>query len=179
MFKKKKIIFIILIFLLLILNGRAVKYSKEELLKLIPHVLVGEQIEVFDIVAENNQLLNIKSLNSGISVIYIFAAPCVPCNKNLIFLKKLSKMLKDKKKIYGIVFGQYETARTILTAKKIKINLCVPHNKKAFIETFRIKHELDQLIVTKNRRIIFVGIGELSLKEYFKVKHILIKKKEK
>jgi hypothetical protein len=118
-------------------------------------------------------------LNSGISVIYIFSAPCIPCNKNLVILKKLSKLLDDKNKVYGIVFSEYETAKDILDAKKIKINLYVPQNKKTFIENFRIKHELDQLIVINNRRIVFVGVGELSIKDYFKIKNMLIKKKEK
>jgi hypothetical protein len=53
----KKIFTILMLFLLLILDGKEIKYSKEELLKLIPHVLVGERIKNFDIIESYCQML--------------------------------------------------------------------------------------------------------------------------
>ncbi len=124
-------------------------YSNNTQLKnALPYLLENEKVEYFDLVGMDSQTVNAKVINSEKpSVVFVFSRPCSPCNKNLVYWKKLTMLLKGKVNVYGIVLDNVTAAYNFSEEAKLNFNIYVPEDLPKFISTMRIKLNYPQTII--------------------------------
>ena len=176
----KKTMFIlclISILVIFILSYIIIKQNKSllELKNSIPHMVIGETIDYFDLVCENGITINATVFNQKqkykYSVIFILSRPCAPCNKNLPFWKKISSIKNVD--AYGIMINSKSEMINFSKSMKLNFNLFCPINTKRFRKAFKIKNKLSHTLLIKSRSVLFAKVGELSANDYFKMTKIL------
>jgi hypothetical protein len=135
--------------------------------QLLPYLVPGERISSFKLLGASENIPDLKELDeAAIQVIYIFSQPCTPCDKNMIFLKKFSRLLDRSVIIRGIIVGNLSEGYDFARKAELDFNVYVPENLDQFKKEFRLKFSYSQLIICRGREIVFVKIGELSSDEF-------------
>ncbi|HLP48116.1 MAG TPA: hypothetical protein VK469_19390, partial [Candidatus Kapabacteria bacterium] len=129
----------------------------------IPYLFPGEKIEYFDILGQDAKIKNLSDLNSNrTSLIFIFSRPCSPCNKNIVYWKKIASILGDKVKAYGIVLGKINETFELTEKTTLDFDVYVPENLPKFIEMFRLKLNFPQTLIYQDHKVIYQKLGELE-----------------
>ncbi|MCP4221443.1 MAG: hypothetical protein GY765_42855, partial [bacterium] len=132
----------------------------------IPYLLHGEAIDYFDLLGEDSQSADHKTLQSELpSLIFIFDRPCSPCNKNLAYWKRIAGLLEGKVNVYGIVLGNMQDAFNFSETSKLNFGVFVPKNVQQFVESMRIKINLPQTIIYHNNKVQYIKLGNLNGEE--------------
>jgi len=150
---------------LLIITGYiAYMYSRENssLRDSLPYLLKGEKIDYFSLVDMDAKEIDHKTLNRDrVSIIFIMSRPCSPCDKNVMFFKKIAQILKDRVDIYGIVLDTPTEALNFVEKAKPNYKVYAPTHLETFLDKMRIKLNLSQIIVYKNK-VELLRLGELA-----------------
>lgn len=167
--KNKTLILILTLTGLLILSGYTVfrLYQVNERNRAaLPYLVNGESITYFNLVDDNAQSSDRSILDdSRPTLIFIFSRPCSPCNKNIVYWKKMAKLLKDKANIYGIVLNDASKAFSFSEEAKLNFKIFIPQDLDTFIQTMRLKMNLSQTIIYHNGGVRKLKLGELDGKE--------------
>jgi hypothetical protein len=128
----------------------------------LPYLTPGETIEYFHLSGMDARTIDDSVLKQDKpSLVFIFSRPCSPCNKNIVYWKKMAEILKDKVTIYGVILGNVTDAYNFSENTKLNFNIYVPENIDAFIQKLRIKMNLPQTIVFhKTVRLVKLGTME-------------------
>jgi len=156
---------IILLGVLFILSVYIVyMYNREnkQLRDSLPYFLKGEKIEYFKLVdMEAKEIDHLSLGNSPVSIIFIMSRPCSPCDKNVIFFKKIAQVLENRVNFYGIVLDKPAEAMNFAEQAKPNFNVYVPDQLETFLTKMRLKLNLSQVIVYTDK-VELVRLGELS-----------------
>jgi len=128
----------------------------------IPYLVEGEKIHYFDLVSSANDKIDISSLKkSGPSVIFIFSRPCSPCDKNILYWRRMAEVLKGRAAVYGIVVGSLEEMKAFADKAKLNFGVYAPADLKAFVQGFRLKLSYSQTILYADK-VKVVKVGNLE-----------------
>lgn len=128
----------------------------------LPYLTPGEAIEYFHLSGMDARTIDASVLKQDIpSLIFIFSRPCSPCNKNIVYWKKMAEILKDKVTIYGVILGKVTDAYNFPENAKLNFNIYVPENIDEFIQKLRIKLNFPQTIVY-HETVRFVKLGTME-----------------
>ena len=108
-------------------------------------------------------------------MVFIFSQPCATCNKSLSIWNRLYSIERDRIKAYGIILEEFnDTNRRYLDFMNIQFELYRPKDIARFRQEFRIKVDnLAQTILYADDRVIYSYLGDLDIKEYEAISHIL------
>jgi len=135
----------------------------------LPYLVKGEKIKYFNLIDKNGKRINEKVLkNNSPSLIFIFSRPCSPCNKSIIYWKRLSSILRGKVHIYGIVLNTATEAYSFSSNTNLNFPIFVPEDINSFIKNFRIKINSPETILYKNG-IVHLRLGEINSKDVTKI----------
>lgn len=167
--KNKTLIFILVLTGLLILSGYAIfrLYSINEQNKAsLPYLVAGESINYFNLLDDNAQTVDLSVLNdTRPSLVFIFSRPCSPCNKNIVYWKKMAKLLHGEVNVYGIILSDASKAFSFAEEVNLNFKLYIPENLTAFIDAMRLRMNLSQTILYHRGGVQRVKMGELNGKE--------------
>jgi len=60
-------------------------------------------LDMIDVDGKQVKLSHDESIENSISLIFVFSRPCLPCNNNLFFWNKISKINTGNFKVYGVI----------------------------------------------------------------------------
>lgn len=171
--KNKNFIFTLVLLGALILSGfallKAIQINKQ-IRASIPYLLDGEQISYFDLMGQDYTYIDHKALDEQKpSLILIFSRPCSPCNKNILYWKKMATLFKNKVDIYGIVLNKSTENFEKLHQAKLNFKIFIPQDIEKFIKNMRIKLNLAQTIVYYKNKVQYLKLGKLDGDEATKV----------
>ena len=137
--KKSVILYVILLVLIfsLFINYKLSvlnKYYKDK----IPYLLEGEKIKNVDLIGEDAQFIDPLRIKKGISIIFVFLKSCSPCDKNIIFWKKIAKLLKNEVSVTGVVLNTPTKAFNFENKAKLNFKIYVPDDLPAYIRDMRM-----------------------------------------
>lgn len=143
--------------------------SNKNLKKSLPYLTVDESSEYFTLIGMDENIVDRSVLKKEHpSLIFIFSRPCSPCNKNIIFWKKMAEVLKDKVTIYGIIIDSFSNAYNFYDKARLNFKIYIPADIKQFIEKWRLKLNYPQTAIYQNR-IKFIKLGDLTSSETIKI----------
>jgi peroxiredoxin len=142
--------------------------------KNLPTLNQGDKIKYFDLIGVDKEKIDVSVLNNQkISLIFIFSQPCSPCNKNIPYWKKLANIFSETSNIYGIILGDIPGIANFSNSMKFKFKLFCPMDLYKFREKFRLKLNLNQTIICKNEKVIYIKEGDLEPIDYFRIYKII------
>ena len=154
-------------------NYKLYKISKQYQQSL-PYLVPGESISSLKLLGTTEYTPDLKRWDeSAIQVIYIFSQPCTICDKNMIFLKKFSRLLERPVIILGIVVGNLSEGYEFARKAELEFNIYVPEDLSKFKKDFRIKFNDSQLILCRGLEIVYVKLGELSSGEFVTILELI------
>lgn len=160
---KNKTIYVIFVLLIFSLFANYKLFIVNKKYKdFIPYLLVGEEIKNVDLIDSEAQLIGPSKLTKGVSVIYVFLKNCSPCDKNIIYWKKIAKMFEKKISIAGVVINTPTKAFNFEKEAKLNFKVYVPDNLTQYTKNMRIRLDQSQTIVLKDGRVKLVTMGNLS-----------------
>lgn len=176
--KKSGTVLVLLIFLavagtaiLITLNKN--RNLKSQLVQLTP----GEKITYFELEDKSGNTIRRATISNThfINMVFIFSQPCATCNKSLSIWNRLYSIERDRIKAYGIILEEFnDTNRRYLDFMNIQFELYRPKDIARFRQEFRIKVDnLAQTILYADDRVIYSYLGDLDIKEYEAISHIL------
>lgn len=134
--------------------------------KALPYLTPGESIDVFDLLDEGANQVNASALKTDRpALIFIFSRPCSPCEKNIVYWRKMHEVLKDGVDFYGIILGDATTAFNFAENAKLDFKLYIPANLDKFIEVMRIKLNFSQTILYAKNEVKYLKLGNLEGEE--------------
>jgi peroxiredoxin len=155
-----QIVLVLLIFSLFI-NYKQFSLNKHYK-SLIPYLLEGEKIKNVDLIDRDAQLTNPDQLKKGISVVFVFLKNCSPCDKNIIFWKKIAKLFKNRISVVGVVLNTPTEAFSFADKAKLNFKIYVPDDLQKFTEDMRMTINQSQTIVLQDGRVKMVKLGDLG-----------------
>lgn len=167
--KNKTTLFFLALTALLILSGYTIfKLSaiNSRHKAALPYLLNGESIQYFKLVNHRAEITGKSALNGDKpSLIFIFSRPCSPCNKNIVYWKKMAKLLQDKADIYGIILDDAGKAFGFAEEAKLNFNIYIPQDTGAFTDAMRLRMNLSQTIIYFRGGVRKLKMGDLNGKE--------------
>ncbi|MCU0289786.1 MAG: redoxin domain-containing protein [Acidobacteria bacterium] len=165
--EEKKTFRIVLVVLgVLILTGFAffkLYQVNEKNKQSLPYLTLGESIETFDLLDENATQIKASTFKADRpALIFIFSRPCSPCEKNLVYWRKMREVLKDSVDFYGIILGDPTTAFNSMENTKLDFKLFIPADLDKFIQIMRIKLNLSQTILYAQNQVKYLKLGNLE-----------------
>jgi peroxiredoxin len=132
----------------------------------LPYLLKGESITYFKMLDGSARTIDKSTLTGKRpSLIFIFSRPCSPCNKNIVYWKKMATLLGDKVNVYGIVLADASHAFNFSETAKLNFKIYVPENISTFSDALRIKMNLSQTIIYHNNSVLNLKLGDLNGQE--------------
>ncbi len=128
----------------------------------IPYLLVGEKINNLDLIDKEAQMINSKSFSSGVSVICVFYKQCSPCDKNIIYWKKIASMFEKRIQIIGVVINSPTEAFSFEEKAKLNFKVYVPDNLTKYTKDMRVLLDQSQTIVLEDGEVKRVIMGNLT-----------------
>lgn len=132
----------------------------------IPHLLVGDKIEYFELVGMTGEPVDLELLNPDQpTLIFIFSRPCTTCDKNIEYWKKIARMVEGRADVFGIILAAPEVAIDFAEKAKLRFEVYVPNNIDSFIEHFHARLNISQTILYQGMvRQLYIGelTGELA-----------------
>jgi hypothetical protein len=161
--KKSVILYVMLLVLIfsLFINYKLFvlnKYYKDK----IPYLLEGEQVENADLIGQDGKFIDPLRIKKGISIIFVFLKRCSPCDKNIIFWKKIAKLFKDEISVTGVVLNTPTEAFNFENKTKLNFKIYVPDDLPAYIRDMRMMINQSQTIVLQDSRVKMVKLGDLD-----------------
>jgi hypothetical protein len=164
--KNKTLIIVLTIGGILILAGFAVfkLYTLNQEAKAnLPYLLIGEKIEYFDLLDENAGPINVSAFDGDRpALIFIFSRPCSPCNKNIVYWRKMVEILKDEVNFYGIILDNPTQAFNFSDEAQLNFKIYVPRDLDKFILKQRIKLNYSQTILYSGNKVRYLKLGPLE-----------------
>jgi len=151
-----------------ILINKSIKIKKIE--SMIPVHYSGNKIDYFDVRDSQKNTISIEEIKKNeLSLVFVFSEPCSPCNKNLLYWKKISAIFSLKIPIYGVTLKIYKKNDRIKKAIKANFNIYVPLNLNKFKKTMKLNSNLAQTIILKKNLIYYIKLGDLDPNDYFEI----------
>jgi len=140
-------------------------YTNKRIKNSLPYLTQGEKIKYFDLISVDDERIDSSIFESNRpQLIFIFSRPCSPCNKNIIYWKKMAEILKDKVYVYGIILDDVNEAFSFSKNARLNFNIYAPENLNEFIKKLRIKLNFSQTIVYY-KNVKFVKLGDMESEE--------------
>lgn len=136
----------------------------EELRLLIPYLLPGEKIETLALICVDEKDQDITALEKDrLYLLYVFPrTKCTVCDKNLVVLKKVQKLLKGDISILGILLKTPTEAMDFAQKASLNFPIYVPGEIEKFIDLVRIKMNLSQAIICTGNEVRRIEMGDLT-----------------
>jgi thiol-disulfide isomerase/thioredoxin len=132
----------------------------------LPYLLIGEKINYFDLLAKDAKQISVSAFKSDRPVmIFIFSRPCSPCDKNIVYWKKMAEILQDSVDFYGVVLGNATEAFNFAEEARLNLEVYVPVDLYTFILNQRIKLNFSQTILYARNEVKFLKLGVLEGEE--------------
>lgn len=165
--KNRTLIIVLVIAGILVLSGYAIfkLYRMNQQAKAnMPYLLIGEHVEYFDLLDEDANPISASTLEKDRpSIILIFSRPCSPCNKNIVYWRKIAEVLEKDVDIYGIVLGSASEAFNFAEEAKLNFKIYVPEDLEKFIKKQRIMLNFGQTILyTADNGVNYLKMGPLE-----------------
>jgi len=142
---------------------------KQEYKNLIPYLLVGEEIKNVDLIDSDAQLIDPSQITKGVSVIFVFLKRCSPCDKNIIYWKKIAQMFENKISVTGVVLNTPTEGFNFEKEAKLNFRVYVPDNLTKYTKDMRIRLNQSQTIVLRDGKVKLVTMGDLSGKNAIEI----------
>lgn len=140
--------------------------QNQDIKQALPYLYYGETIDYFNVIGVSNGAPEQNSLQDGKPcLLFIFSRPCTTCDKNLHLWRKMAGILKEEAAIYGIVLGNVTEGYNFAEQARLNFPIFVPNDLEKFIQNFRIKLNLSQTIVCKDKRVIHLKMGDIDGEE--------------
>lgn len=131
----------------------------------LPYLTVGESIHYFNLIGMDETRIDQSNLEKDRPVlIFIFSRPCSPCDKNLVYWKKMAEIFKEDVSVYGIILGKLTEAYNFSETSRLNFNIYVPEDAALFIREMRIKLNFSQTIIYSGK-VRYVRLGEMNGEE--------------
>lgn len=170
----------ILAILAALLTMLYIMHLREEIVRIkahLPHKLIGDGIQYFDLISTDAEEINASVLNGEkdvISGIFIFDNPCSTCSGMIPFWNRISKLAGNYKlKTYGIVPDKIDKAVSLASEGIVNFDLYAPRDVKAFVNRFRMRFNTPQTILYKNGKVIYLKLGQFDAQSYFELANLI------
>jgi hypothetical protein len=170
------ILMILIEMVTLIIQNRRLKAQIIALKKKVPHLIVGDYalpIEVIKINGEE-EFINFNN-NYQKTLLFILSSSCVPCDKNLIFWRRLGYQLRNKARILLISLGEWEDMHNLKSYLKVDIPIYIPENKEKFIQDYRIRNFSQTVLIDEKGKVEWIKANGLNADDYFKLRELVLK----
>jgi hypothetical protein len=168
--KRNELIFLVLISIIVVCLYIIYKQNQRynSLVNSFPSLTKDERIKYFDLIEVNKEKSEAKMISESIlsnkkpSVIFIFSRPCTPCEKNIVFWKKIQKILSNKIEVYGIVINTPSDAFDFVNKVELPFPIYIPKDRDKFINKFRLHWKVSQTIISIKKLVKYIKIGNLT-----------------
>jgi peroxiredoxin len=163
---KEKLLLTFILVVVIIFGYSIYRYNQanSELKAALPYLMKGETIDYFNLIGINGNKIDNSFLHGNTpSLIFIFSRPCSPCNKSIVYWKKLAKMLqKENVLIYGIVLGDVDNAPDFAKNARLNFKIYHPQDMQQFVKAWRLKMNYAQTVLCWNNKVVELKIGDLD-----------------
>ena len=169
------ILLILVEMVILIIQNRKLKAQIIALRKEIPHLIPGDYALPVEVINLEGKIEFINFNNKRKTLLFIQVDSCIPCDKNLIFWRRLSYQLKDKARVLLISLKELEEARNLKLYLKVDIPVYTPKNKEKFIQDYKISKFSQTILINGTGKVKWTKASELNADDYFKLKKLVLK----
>ncbi len=156
------LVIVFLIFLTIKQNRQIVKMKGA-----LTHLLKGERIDYFDLVGTDNRRVDASLLNNGKPhLIFIPKQPCISCNTNQNFYKRLAIAVNDEVEIYGIWLGSPQEMFDYQETAHPGFTYYSPVDMDKFKNQLRLQHNYAHSILYMNNNVDFIRLETLDGDDY-------------
>ncbi len=129
---------------------------------LIPFLLKGERIKNFSLLDQNARFIEPFRLKKGISLVYIFLKDCSPCDKNIVYWRKIAKIFNQKISVIGVVLGTPTDAFNFAEKANLNFQIYVPDDLAKYTRDMRLMINQSQTIVLQDGKVKMVKMGNMD-----------------
>jgi hypothetical protein len=149
--------------------------NKNEKLFIKDYILSpGQNIKQFYLKNSNDQEFDFHSLiGNKTTGVFILPKPCLPCNSNYFFLKKLTRLPPEELKSIWIIYSGQKKPDNLKFHENNNIKFFYPSEPEKFSRAFKLDFTIPQTTILSGQRVIFTKTGELSTQDYFNIKKII------
>lgn len=127
----------------------------------------GEKIPAIELIDMNEQIQDIYSVQKKkLLFIYIFERPCSPCNRNIIYWKRISEIMEGDAEFVAVLIDDLPKALEFSQKKKTNFPLYVPTNRENFVRAMKIKSNAAQTILVNKSVVERVILGDMDGENY-------------
>lgn len=137
--------------------------------ELIPHLLKGEEIKNFDLLDKKGRMIDPGQFENRIAIFFIFLKGCSPCDKNIVFWKKIAKLFKDKASVYGVIIDTPTAAFNFADEVRLNFDIYVPDKLGQYVKDLRLSQTQSQTIVCKDKRVELLKTGILESEDAIEI----------
>ncbi|MCP2519684.1 hypothetical protein NLB65_01265 [Candidatus Aminicenantes bacterium AC-335-B20] len=167
------ILLILLEIVILIIQNRRLKAHIIALRKEIPHLIPDDYAPPIEAVNLDGKIEFIDFNNNKKTLLFIQTNSCIPCDKNLIFWRRLSYQLKDKARVLLISLRELKDARNLKSYLKVDIPVYTPKNREKFIRDYRISKFSQTILINGKGKVEWIKTGELDGSDYYELRELI------
>lgn len=181
--RNRNVILSILAVIIGIIYISNLRSENERLKAYLPHMLIGDKINYFDLVSTDAVEIDASVVNDKkdkISAIFLFfGSSCSSCSGMFPIWNRIGKLSgQSNLDVYGILLDSIENTIRFSEEMSVNFELYAPQDLKKIRSALKIKYEQPQTILYKNRQIIYLKLGQLDKEDFLHIQG-LIKGEEK
>ena len=109
------------------------------------------------------------------SLVFILPKSCVPCEKNIVFWKRLYEQVINDIEVIGVIVGGMQQAVALRDVMKVGFPLYVPENADRLAEDFKVSVLSLTLLVKEDGKIGWMKGGDINADDYLELKDLVLK----
>jgi hypothetical protein len=146
--------------------------------KQIPNLLTNEIAPSFEATDLNGLKETIIFFNEGKKhLLFVLSNFCNPCEKNVVYWKKLYNQLKNDADVIGIVLSGRRQALALRDDLGANFSLYAPEGTDKFMNDYKISNLSQTMLIQGNARVEWIKTGDLNGDDFLKLKSLVLNKK--
>lgn len=151
-----------------------IKNTKEDV-ELYARLKTGTIIQNFKLTDFEGKFFEpLHELKKPLLAIFVFSQKCPSCDPNLFYWTKLNTFFNSRMDFIGIILGTTEDLKKFKAIKKTSFDVYRTDYNSSLRGILKIRFRLSQTIILKHREVVYHKGGDLSVKEFFKIKNKII-----
>jgi hypothetical protein len=148
--------------------------SYEESIQDDYNLRIGQTVPAIELKDIDGNKLELFSLLTGKNTgIFILPKPCLQCNPNFYFLKKLAQTYKHELTPICIINSNYQLNKKNFLDVDRAINVYYPADPAVFIKLMRMEFNPAKVHLLKGNKVVYSKTGDLDTTDYFNIIKIL------
>lgn len=137
-----------------------------------------ERIEYFDLFTAEDEPVSINSsdLHGGRPcLIFFLSRPCSACDQNVTLVNRISSIMKNEIRVFGVILDTYESAREFVQRNKAKFKIYVPGDLARLEKEMNFSSNEAMTLIYHNGKAVYRKKGNISGEDYTRILKILKK----